>query len=67
MLGEISQPDKEILYLITYMWNLKNKTNRSSHHGSAEMNLTSIHEEHRFHPWLCSVEYGSGCAMSCDR
>ena len=55
MLGEISQPDKEILYLITYMWNLKNRTNRSSLHGSAEMNLTSIHEEHRFHPWLCSV------------
>ena len=27
MLSEISQTEKDILYVITYMWNLKNKTN----------------------------------------
>ena len=27
MLSEISQTEKQILYVLTYMWNLKNKTN----------------------------------------
>ena len=27
MFSEISQTEKQILYAITYMWNLKNKTN----------------------------------------
>ena len=27
MLSAISQTEKDILYVITYMWNLKNKTN----------------------------------------
>ena len=27
MLSDISQREKQILYDITYMWNLKNKTN----------------------------------------
>ena len=38
---------------------------RSSHHGSAEMNLTSIHEN-TFDPWPRSVGWGPSVAMSCD-
>ena len=28
MLSEMSDRERQILYIITYMWNLKNKTNK---------------------------------------
>ena len=40
-------------------------TGWSFHHGSAEINLISIHEDAWFDPWPCSVAWRSGVAMSC--
>ena len=49
MLSEISQRRKKILCDLSYM---ELKKNSSSHHGSAETHLTSIHEDACLTPGL---------------
>ena len=43
MLSEMSDREKQILYVITYMWNLKNKTKKIK----KKMNITKQKQTHR--------------------